>query len=88
MTSFIHFLPSEVQGIARDMKSVEVILEGQKGLVPRFGEQWSALMDAQVKVSFMIDRLERILDIDAKLKAASESSRTERALVGAQEVVA
>ena len=88
MTSFIHFLTSEVQGIARDMKSVEVILEGQKDLVPRFGEQWSALMDAHVKVSFMIDRLERILDIDAKLKAASASSRTERALVGAQEVVA
>lgn len=88
MTSFIHFLPGEVQGIVRDMKGVEVILEGQKGLVPRFGEQWSALMDAQVKVSFMIDRLECILDIDAKLKASASSSRTERALIGAQEVVA
>ena len=88
MTSFIHFLSSDVQGIVCEMKEIEAILEGQKGLVPRFGEQWSALMDAQVKVSFMIDRLERVLDIDAKLKAASASSRTERALVGVQEVVA
>ena len=88
MSGFIHFLPNEVRGFIRDMKGIEVILEGQKDLVPRFGEQWSALMDAQVKVSFMIDRLERILDIDAKLKASASSSRTERALVGAQEVVA
>lgn len=88
MTSFIHFLSSDVQGIVYEMKQIEAILEGQKGLVPRFGEQWSALMDAQVKASFMIDRLERVLDIEAKLKAATASSSTERALIGVQEVAA